>query len=373
MQRTMVEVPFVDFSKIPSEVLEEQKRTASQVIDAGYFIGGPLVANFEGEWARAIGSSYAVGVGNGLDGLVIALKALDIGEGDLVAVPTHTFIATWNAVVLAGATPVGIDVDQYGLLDLSILEADTRKFAAVIPVHMHGMMVDMGRVNKWARSNSARVIEDASQAHLAFSYGNFAGSASDVGVFSLYPSKNLGALGDAGISVTNSGDIAEKMQSYRNYGASNQDKYFHTSFGVNSRLDAMQAAFLSVNLRHLTGWNQDRSRLADIYLKQLVPNLHFSILNPGVLDSVWHHFPIFTNNRSILQKYFHENGIQTEIHYPHLASSEFARIAKEEPSHAPTGEFISENILSLPISPWHDEDQIFYVCEILNKFDGRVS
>lgn len=369
----MVKVPFVDFSRIPNEVLEEQKLAASQVIDAGYFIGGLLVAKFEDEWASAVGSSYAVGVGNGLDGLVIALRALGIGKGDLVAVPTHTFIATWNAVVLAGATPIGIDVDQYGLLDLSILESDTRRFAAVIPVHMHGMMVDMTRLILWADKNSVVVIEDASQAHLAHVQGIYAGNASSVGVFSLYPSKNLGALGDSGINVTNSLDIAQKMRSYRNYGASNDDKYFHTSFGVNSRLDSMQAAFLSVNLRYLAAWNKERSNLADIYLENLIPNKHFSILNPGLLDSVWHHFPIFTDKRAPLQTYLFDNGIQTEIHYPHLASAEFARIANEEPCHAPMGESIAERILSLPISPWHNEEQILYVCDVLNKFDGQDS
>jgi dTDP-4-amino-4,6-dideoxygalactose transaminase len=368
----MIRVPFVDFSRIPHEVIEEQKRAASKVIEAGYFIGGPLVAQFESEWASAIGSKYAVGVGNGLDGLVIALKALDIRSGDLVAVPTHTFIATWNAVVLAGATPVGIDVDQYGLLDLSLLESDPRKFSAVIPVHMHGMMVDMVRLNRWAAEKAVRVIEDASQAHLAYSKGVTAGTASDVGVFSLYPSKNLGALGDSGINVTSSLQIAEKMRSYRNYGASNDDKYFHTSFGVNSRLDSMQAAFLSVNLKYLATWNKVRSKIADIYIKNLVPNEYFSLLNPGDRDSVWHHFAILTNSRTQLQKYLTSNGIQTEIHYPHLASSEYARISNETSTPAATGEYISQHILSLPISPWHTEEQILHVCNVVNNFNGQT-
>lgn len=368
----MFKVPFVDFSRIPRVVLDEQKHAASRVIEAGYFIGGPLVAQFESEWASAIGSKYAVGVGNGLDGLVIALKALGIGSGDLVAVPTHTFIATWNAVVLAGATPVGIDVDQYGLMDLSLLESDPRKFSAVIPVHMHGMMVDMARLNRWAAEKAVRVIEDASQAHLAYSNGVSAGTASDVGVFSLYPSKNLGALGDSGINVTNSPEIAEKMRSYRNYGASNDDKYFHTSFGVNSRLDSMQAAFLSVNLKYLEAWNKERAKIAQIYIRNLLPNEYFSLLNPGTQDSVWHHFAILTSRRTQLQKHLAANGIQTEIHYPHLASAEYARISNKESSPATIGEYISQHILSLPISPWHTEVQILYVCNVVNNFNGQT-
>lgn len=367
----MIKVPFVDFARIPTEVLDEQKIAASNVIDSGYFVGGPLVTKFESEWATAIGSAFAVGVGNGLDGLVIALRALDIGSGDLVAVPSHTFIATWNAVILAGATPVGIDVDQHGLLDLAQLESDARQFAAVIPVHMHGMMVDMVRLNSWARSKSVLVIEDASQAHLAQSRGCFAGSVSDVGVFSLYPSKNLGALGDAGINVTNSSRLAEKMRSYRNYGASNEDKYLHTSFGVNSRLDAMQAAFLSINLRYLVRWNVARARLAKLYLAKLSPNDSFTFLNPGNIESIWHHFPILTDFRAELQKYFLENGIQTEIHYPHLASKEYSEISGLPSDPAPVAERIARQILSLPISPWHTEEQILHVCEILNKFDGQ--
>ena len=366
----MYKVPFVEFSKIPSKVLKEQKLAASKVIDAGVFVGGPLVANFEKEWAAAVGVDFAVGVGNGLDGLVIALKALGIGKGDLVAVPAHTFIATWNAVVLAGGTPVGLDVDQYGLLNLGLLESDERKFAAVIPVHMHGMMVDMSRLSFWAKSRSVRVVEDASQAHLAESRGGFAGSYSDVGVFSLYPSKNLGALGDAGINVTNSLTIAEKMRSYRNYGTSNEDKYLHTSFGVNSRLDTMQAALLSVNLRYLPDWNKCRARHAETYLQNLSPNGFFSILNNRVINSVWHHFPILTDFRDAMQKYLQNNGIQTEIHYPNLAAKEYAQIAIQIPEKTPVAEKIAEQILSLPISPWHTEKQILYVSELVNSFDG---
>jgi dTDP-4-amino-4,6-dideoxygalactose transaminase len=369
MTPRMYKVPFVDFSRIPSEVLESQKTAASNVIDAGLFVGGPPVASFENEWAEAIGVDFAVGVGNGLDGLVIALKALGIGKGDLVAVPAHTFIATWNAVVLAGATPVGIDVDQYGLLDLALLESDKRKFAAVIPVHMHGMMVDMVRLRSWAQSRLVRVVEDASQAHLAQFQGGFAGSFSDIGVFSLYPSKNLGALGDAGINVTNSLKLDEKMRSYRNYGASNADKYLHTSFGVNSRLDTMQAALLSVNLRYLPDWNKCRTQLAETYLQNLSPNDFFSILNNGDLDSVWHHFPIITGCRDQMQKYLQDKGIQTEIHYPNLAAKEYAQISGKTQERTPRAEKLAEQILSLPISPWHTEEQILYVCEILNNFN----
>jgi dTDP-4-amino-4,6-dideoxygalactose transaminase len=364
----MSKVPFVEFSKVPDHVLKQQKHAVNEVIDSGYFVGGPYVAQFEEEWAKSIGSRYAIGVGNGFDGLVMALRALEIGNGDLVAVPAHTFIATWNSIVHVGATPVGIDVDGYGLLDLDALEKVSRRISAVIPVHMHGMMVDMNRLNNWARSHSIKVIEDASQSHHAEMNGNFAGNMGDIGVFSLYPSKNLGALGDAGIVTTNSAGLNEKIRAYGNYGASNQNKYTHSSFGINSRLDSIQAAALSVNLKYLKDWNQRRREIANLYITNLVDSKDFELINPGVKPSVWHHFLIRTPVRAAIREYLLKNGVQTEIHYPNLAANEYAEITKSAKEPFLYGEDLSRKILSLPISPWHTNDQILFVCTLLNEF-----
>jgi dTDP-4-amino-4,6-dideoxygalactose transaminase len=369
----MLNVPFVEFSKIPTSVKNNWRVAASTVIDAGYFVGGRYVAEFEEEWAKRVGVDFAVGVGNGLDGLVMALKAIGAGQGDFVAVPSHTFIATWSAVHLAGATPVGIDVDQYGLMNLEELEALPLKLKAVIPVHMHGMMVDMSRLGIWARKHSVSIIEDASQAHLAVHDEKFAGNWSDIGVFSLYPSKNLGALGDAGIVTTNSPEHADAIRKYANYGASIQDKYLHETFGVNSRLDSMQAAFLSVNLQYLTEWNERRKTLADIYLKNLETNKMLMPMNAGQIPSVWHHFPVLTKMRSEIQEQLRISGIQTEIHYPNLAAFEYQTISNSPKLSYPEGENIASKILSLPISPWHSDDQILYVCKELNRITKKMS
>jgi dTDP-4-amino-4,6-dideoxygalactose transaminase len=304
--------------------------------------------------------------------LVIALKALGVVEGDLVAVPAHTFIATWNAVLLVGATPVGIDVDRYGLMNLDELESFPRKLKAVVPVHMHGMMVDMLRLQKWAVEKNVKVIEDASQAHLASLAGKYAGNWSDIGVFSLYPSKNLGALGDAGITTTNSALYADAIKSYSNYGASTQDKYLHESFGVNSRLDSMQAAFLSTNLQHLAAWNDRRKSLAEIYLNHLETSEKLNFMNSGEIPSIWHHFPVLTPHRSLIQAELRKSEIQTEIHYPNLAALEYQNITNAAKIKFPRGEEIANKILSLPISPWHSEAQILHVCEELNRITKSI-
>lgn len=368
----MIKVPFVEFSQIPENVKDAWKKSASEVIDAGYFVGGQKVAQFEKEWAKAVGVDFAVGVGNGLDGLVIALKAVGVVAGDLVAVPSHTFIATWNAVLLVGATPVGIDVDRFGLMNLDELESFPKELKAVIPVHMHGMMVDMPRLQQWAVHKNVKIIEDASQAHLALLDGKYAGNWSDIGVFSLYPSKNLGALGDAGITTTNSAAYADAIRSYSNYGASTQDKYLHESFGVNSRLDSMQAAFLSINLQYLADWNARRQYLADLYLNHLDIGDNLKIINSGEIPSVWHHFPILTPHRGVIQAELKKSDIQTEIHYPNLAAFEYQYITNSVKLNYPRGEEIANKILSLPISPWHSDNQILYVCEMLNRITKTI-
>lgn len=368
----VTKVPFVEFSQIPESIKSAWKKSSAEVIDAGYFVGGQKVSQFEQEWAKAVGVDFAVGVGNGLDGLVIALKAVGVVEGDLVAVPSHTFIATWNAVQLVGATPVGIDVDRFGLMNLDELESFPKELKAVIPVHMHGMMVDMPRLQRWAADRNVKVIEDASQAHLASIAGKYAGNWSDIGVFSLYPSKNLGALGDAGITTTNSVSYADAMRSYSNYGASTTDKYLHLSFGVNSRLDSMQAAFLSINLQHLTAWNERRQTLADIYLKHLETSDNFYLMNSGEIPSIWHHFAVLTTNRSLIQAELRKSEIQTEIHYPNLAAIEYQNLTSGVKLNYPRGEEIASKILSLPISPWHSDSQILYVCEELNRITKSI-
>jgi dTDP-4-amino-4,6-dideoxygalactose transaminase len=364
----MSEIPFFSLNKIPDSLKGEWLSVISKVIEGGQYIGGLQVRKFEENWAATVGVQYAIGVGNGLDGLVIALRALGIGSGDCVAVPAHTFIATWNAVKLVGATPIGIDVDDLGLINLDILESLDLDIKCVIPVHMHGAMVDMHRLSTWAKKKQILLIEDASQAHMATIGDITAGQASDIGVFSLYPTKNLGALGDAGIVVTNDGNLASKIRSIANYGASPSDKYLHEEFGVNSRLDSVQAAILNVNLSNLDAWNLRRREIAQLYIGNLRENSVLKIMNKILLSSVWHHFPIISEERDQLLLHLRSNGISSEIHYPRTAAEEYFQITGLTKIDFPRAQSLAKRILSLPISPWHSDDEILRVCEVLNNF-----
>lgn len=364
------EVPFFSLIKAPDSVKAEWGSAIKLVIESGQFIGGPQVKKFEENWATSVGVKHAVGVGNGLDGLVVALRALGVGAGDYVAVPAHTFIATWNAIKLVDATPIGIDVDDLGLMDLDILEALDIEFKCVIPVHMHGAMVDMKRLTDWAKSNKVLMVEDASQSHLAISGGVKAGQVSDIGVFSLYPTKNLGALGDAGVIVTDDDLLATKVRSLTNYGASANDKYFHESFGVNSRLDSLQAAVLNVNLKYLDQWNDRRRTIAIQYIEGIKECAAAKILNRQPESSVWHHFPIISNKRDELMRYLKSNGITGEIHYPRTAAEEYFEITGNPQIDFPKAQKLAGTILSLPISPWHTSDEIQQVCDVVNSFSS---
>ena len=209
-----MEIDFFSYKSAPADLKKEWQLAISEVIDSGQFIGGAAVSNFENEWSQYLGIGHAVGVGNGYDALVIALKALEIGAGDFVAVPSHTFIATWLAVDAVGATPIGIDCDASGLMDLDLLDKESVLFSAVIPVHMHGQMIDMQQLMNWARKNNTKVIEDCAQAHGASIHGKKSGTWGDIGAFSFYPTKNLGAIGDAGALVTDNDDLELELVKY---------------------------------------------------------------------------------------------------------------------------------------------------------------
>ena len=357
------QVPYFSFTSAPRGLKSKWKSAAAEVIDNGQFIGGHFVTKFESEFGKFLKCKNVVGVGNGLDGLAIALKSLGVGKGDTVAVPAHTFIACWLAIEQVGATPVGIDVDERGLIDLDELESIFPTPRAVIPVHLHGAMVDMERLSKWAANFDVLVVEDASQAHGASQHEVFSGAWGDAGVFSLYPSKNLGAAGDAGIIVFKNRRFAEVARSIRSYGSNPDDKYDHVIAGMNSRLDPIQAAILSVNLSFLESWNKSRIEIAEHYSSQLDGKIQ--ILQDMTCESVRHHFPILVANPHDVGRFLQENGIGTERHYPNLASSEYFRFNQMPEKYFKKSDFITSRTLSLPISPWHTFKEIDYVCEIL--------
>lgn len=353
----MDKVDFFSFKDAPDTLRKEWEVATRKVIDSGQFIGGPYVSKFETEWANFLGVNHAIGVGNGYDAIVVALKILGIGEGDLVAVPSHTFVATWLAVGAVGATPVGVDCNASGLMDVDLLRSHKSKFSAVIPVHMHGQMVDMPKLVAWSNETGVKVIEDCAQAHGARINGKLAGAWGHFGAFSFYPTKNLGALGDAGSLVTNDEKLASDARSYVNYGSVPGNKYEYQFNGINSRLDPIQAAILSVNLTYLDSWNTKRKNIAEKYLNSFQP-LGVRTL-PIVMDSVFHHFIVESESRDMTRKLLGMDGIATEIHYPESAQISFNKFDKtsvsEEPSHAFK---LSKKTLSLPISPWMTEESV---------------
>jgi dTDP-4-amino-4,6-dideoxygalactose transaminase len=370
-------VPFFDFNHAPSSLKIEWSAAIERVIKSGQFIGGSEVTNFEESWAKYLEIEYAIGVANGLDAITLGLKALNIGSGSKVAVPSHTFIATWLAVEAVGATPVGIDCDDHGLMNLNLLEMSEHKFDAVIPVHMHGQMVDMLRLLKWAKLNEVRIIEDCAQAHGAEIQGRFAGTWGDIGAFSFYPTKNLGALGDGGMIVTHNQELAKKVRSFGNYGSTQNNKYVYSQKGVNSRLDPIQAAVLGVNLKYLDNWNSRRREIASEFIDTF-SSAGIKILVSKLEESVWHHFIVLVENRDLVRDILESKGIYTEMHYPQCAEDSYTGIIPHESSQPETARWLAKRTLSLPISPWMTDNQVTYVLDtitssnVLRNFQGGM-
>lgn len=362
----MNKVDFFSFRDAPDSLKEEWKAANREVIDSGQFIGGPYVSKFETEWANYLGVKHAIGVGNGYDAIVVALKILGIGKGDLVAVPSHTFVATWLAVGAVGATPVGIDCNASGLMNVDLLQSHKSNFSAVLPVHMHGQMVDMPRLVDWANNKAVKIIEDCAQAHGARIDGKFAGTWGDFGAYSFYPTKNLGALGDSGALVTNNASLASDARSYINYGSIPGNKYEYQFNGINSRLDPIQASVLSVNLQYLELWNARRNEIAKIYSDELRA-LGINTL-PIDGDSVFHHFIVQAQNRDLTRSLLDDAGVKTEIHYPECAEISYQKFQKSFVTGEIDGALeLSRNTLSLPISPWMSDECLEYVIDVVGR------
>lgn len=366
MKEAVDSVPYFSFKSTPRSLREEWIQASETVIERGIFIQGPEVEKFEISWASILGSRFAIGVSNGQDGLILALRSLEIKSGDKVAVPAHSFIATHNAIISLDAIPISIDVNTHGLIDYKKLVQCQEELSAVIVVHLHGQVCEMDEIIEWAVARNIKVIEDASQAHLAMHKNEYAGTIGDVGVFSLYPTKNLGALGDAGIVVTNSEEINNQIRSLSNYGNTKGNKYNHERFGLNNRLDEIQAAILNVNLRYLQTWNNRRKEISNLYFDGL-NELGIKFLQNQNTNSVWHHFCILHSERDRLQIDLKELGIGTEIHYPRLAALECERFSTTPRNRYPNAELIAKETLSLPISPWHTDEEINYVIEKLGE------
>lgn len=358
-----ITVPFLDLKKPQIELQAELNVAYREVMDSGWYLQAKALEKFERDFAEYCGVDHCVGVGNGLDALHLLIRAFDISAGDEVIVPSHTFIATWLAVTYAGAKPMPVEVDEqtYNMNPQRIEAAITPRTKAIVVVHLYGQPVDMDAILTVARKYHLKVIEDAAQAHGALYKGRRVGSLGDAAAFSFYPGKNLGAFGDAGAVVTNDAVLAEKVRSLGNYGS--LIKYQHEAQGINSRLDELQAAFLSVKLPKLDIWNQRRAHIAQRYLTEL-KNIDGLIL-PTVLENtqpVWHLFVIRHAQRDSLQKYLAAHGVATLIHYPvppHLtgAYQSFGM------ANLHITERLAQQVLSLPIGPHMNDEQADYVID----------
>jgi dTDP-4-amino-4,6-dideoxygalactose transaminase len=365
-------VPFLDLKAPHEELREELEAAARRVMDSGWFILGPECEAFEAEFAAYCGARHCVGVGNGLEALHLVLRAMGVGPGDEVIVPSNTYIATWLAVSYAGATPVPVDPDPltHNLDPARVEEAITPRTRALMPVHLYGQPADMDAVNDIAARHNLRVVEDAAQAHGALYRGRRAGALADAAGFSFYPGKNLGALGDAGAVVTDDDELADRVRLLRNYGS--RVKYENEERGYNSRLDELQAALLRAKLSRLDDWNARRRRVAESYLQQLegVAGLVLPEV-PEWADPVWHLFVVRTPERARLQAYLSEAGVGTLIHYPkppHLQAA-YADAGRRA-GDFPVAERLAGEVLSLPMGPHLSREAVEYVVSRLSSFPG---
>lgn len=359
-------IPFLDLGAAYSELKEEIDTAVARVLKSGQYIHGPEVEAFELEWAAYCNVSHAVGVASGLDALTLALCALDIGRGDEVIVPSHTYIATWLAVSRVGATPVPIEPNPrtYNMDTERISEAITSRTRAILPVHLYGQPADLDPILMIARDNKLAVIEDAAQAHGARYKDRRIGAHSDIVCWSFYPGKNLGALGDAGAITTNQAQLANRVRQLGNYGSSR--KYVNEEKGVNSRLDPIQAAILRVKLKVLTEWTERRQRIAAAYSLGLQ---HTSPICPWVPDwaePAWHLFVVRAKNRDVLQKGLAAAGIGTLIHYPIPPHMQRAyadlEIAKDE---FPLTKQLAGEAISLPMGPQLEDKDVKTIIETI--------
>lgn len=364
-----MKVPFVDLKPSHEEIRDELNQAFASTLDQSWFIGGENDQKFEEEFSQFIGDVYTVGCGNGLDSLMLILKALGIGEGDEVIVPANTFIASALAVSYAGAKPVLVDpILETGNIDPAKIEdAITSRTKAILPVHLYGQPAQMNEIMEIAKKHNLYVVEDAAQAHGATYFGKKVGAFGDGAGFSFYPGKNLGALGDAGAAVLKDPEVARRVRTFGNYGS--EIKYKHDLLGNNSRLDEMQAAFLRIKLKHLDRWNEERKNIARKYLEGIKnPLIHLPEVIEGA-DPVWHIFAIRTAERDHLKDCLEEKGIGTNIHYPipvHLQKA-YADLGYQK-GDFPAAEEIASTELSLPMYYGMTDEQIQYVIDQLNDF-----
>ena len=365
-----MKIPFVSFLPMEKELNNELREAFDRVFTRSWYIEGKEDEAFEKSFAKYCNVNYCIGVGNGLDALMLALKALGVGAGDEVIVPSNTYIATALAVTYVDATPIFVEPNiNTFLIDPALIERKiTDKTKAIMPVHLYGQACNMDSIMEIAKRYRLFVVEDCAQAHGATYKGRKVGSFGDVAGFSFYPGKNLGALGDAGAAVTNNKELADKIRALGNYGS--DYKYHHIYKGNNSRLDEMQAAFLSAKLYHLERMNEERRRIAKLYTDGIN---NPKVITPVVKEDcvpVWHIYGIRCTERDALEKHLNDKGIGTNKHYPiPIHMQDCYKDLNIPKGSLPVAEEISATELSLPMYYGMTNEQVQYVIDAINEFN----
>ncbi len=362
-------IPFVDLTRQYKSIQEEIDAAISRVLASGNFILGREVESFEREFSRYCGCSFGVGVASGTEAICLALLACGVNPGDDVITVANAGVPTTAAIVLAGAIPRFADIDPktYNIDPTRIEARITKRTKAIIPVHLYGQCADMAPILDIAQKYQIKVIEDACQAHGATYKDKKAGSIGSAGCFSFYPTKNLGAYGDAGMIVTDDGDLAKRARMLRDYGQI--ERYRHVLKGINSRLDEIQAAILRIKLNYLDAWNKRRIEIAALY-NSLITN--GSIIKPyraAYGSHVYHLYVLASTQRDGLQEYLTGMGIRTIVHYPTPVYCQKAYAELQKGSQCPVTEEYSRMILSLPLYPECTEEEIRYICETVRRWE----
>ena len=347
----------------------EYDQAAIEVLESGWYILGDRGIRFEKEFANFMGSQYCVGLNSGLDALILAFRSLEIGVGDEVIVPANTYIASVLGITENKATPVFVEPDEFYNLDADKIEAKiTNRTKAILVVHLYGQAANMKKIKEIADKHNLYLVEDCAQSHGARYEDKISGTWGDIGCFSFYPTKNMGAFGDSGAIVTNNDQIYEKMKMIRNYGS--KVKYHNEILGINSRLDEIQASLLSVKLSHYNELRIERESIAKRYLCGIInKNIELpSVRNKA--EHVWHLFVVKVQNRDKLQTYLNESGIGTQAHYPippHLAKA--YGYLKYKNGDFPIPENYANTVVSLPLYEGMTDEEVDYVIQIINKYE----
>jgi dTDP-4-amino-4,6-dideoxygalactose transaminase len=363
-------IPFSDLSLQYLSLKEEIDASIQRVLDGGWFVLGREVQAFEEEFAKYVGARYAVGVGSGTEALHLGLVACGVGPGDEVITVSHTAVATVAAIELTGARPVLVDIDplSYTMDPAYVEESMGPATKAIVPVHLYGQMADLDPILSIARRHGLKVVEDAAQAHGAEYKGRKAGSVGDVGCFSFYPTKNLGAFGDGGLVVTSNADLAERLRLLRQYGW--RERYVSSMRGTNSRLDELQAAILRVKLKKLDEWNGVRREHAALYDELLADAAVITPVEMEYAKHCYHIYAVRSRQREELRRFLRENDVGVLVHYPvpvHLQEA-YADLGFGEGS-LPVTEQVASEVLTLPVAPEVTKEQIRKVCDLVREFE----